>query len=189
MLKNIIFEFKQSIKVFITMLLLLGVLYTGLVTVIAELFFPFQAHGSLLYKDGKVMGSKLIAQKFSTDKFFEARPSAVDYNPMPSSGSNLGLGSKALNDLLQERRLISNDNPPQDLLTSSASGLDPHISADAAYYQMQKIINARNLNESQATELKSLIEKHIEKRDLNILGEARINVLELNLEMDKLFNE
>ncbi len=189
MLKNIIFEFKQSIKVFILMLLLLGFVYTGLVTVIAEFFFPYQAHGSLLYRNGKVTGSKLIAQKFSTGKFFEARPSAVDYNPMPSSGSNLGLGSKALSDLVQERRLILKDKPPEEMLTSSASGLDPHISTDAAHYQIQRIITARNLNENQTTELKSLIEKHTEKRDLSILGEVRINVLELNLEMDKLFNE
>ncbi len=188
MLENIIFELKQSIKVFLLMLLLLGVFYTGIVTVIAELLFPYQAHGSLLYKDAKVIGSKLIAQKFTENKYFWSRPSAVDYNPMPSSGSNLGLGSKALAGLTQERQSLF-EKLPEDLLTSSASGLDPHTSPDAAYYQIQRIVSARNLNQSQATELKSLIEKHTEKRDLNILGEPRVNVLELNLEMDSLFNE
>ncbi len=178
-------EFVVSIKVFVLMLIITGVLYTGVVMLLGNLLFPEQVRGSLVIRDQKLIGSKLIAQNFSSEKYFWARASASDYNAVPSSGSNLGPTSKDFKSLIETRiKIFSNYSAavvPADLLSSSASGLDPDISVDSASYQLPRIAKARLFNLEQVEELKGLIAKHVQKRDCGFLGEERINVLELNL--------
>ncbi len=165
MINKLTSEFIISIKIFILMVIITGVLYTGIVILFGNLLFSKQAQGSLIVKDQQIIGSKLIAQKFSSDKYFWARPSASDYNAVPSSGSNLGPTSKDL----------------KARPSSSASGLDPDISVDSAFYQLPRIAKARSLS---SEKLKGLIEEHIQERDFGFLGERRINVLELNLALE-----
>lgn len=160
-------EFITAIKVFILMLLITGLIYTAIVTLLGNILFPEQIKGSLLIKNQQIIGSKLIAQKFISDKYFWARASASDYNAIPSSGSNLGPTNKNLN---------SN-------ISTSASGLDPDISPKSAFEQIPRIAKARSLNPDQ---LKQLIIQNIQKRDLGFLGEERVNVLELNLALEDL---
>ena len=168
-----------------------GVVYPVVVTAIAQIVFPHQANGSLIVKDGKVVGSTLIGQSFDDPKYFWGRPSATSpfgYNAASSSGSNLSPTNPALVKSVQERvdalRAADPDNKtavPVDLVTASGSGLDPHISPAAALYQVGRVAKARKL---QPDAVRALVERHIEGRQLGFLGEPRVNVLALNLALD-----
>jgi K+-transporting ATPase ATPase C chain len=168
-----------------------GVAYPLLVTGIAQAVFPRQANGSVIEKDGRVMGSALIGQQFSDPKHFWGRASATSpygYNAASSSGSNQGPTNPALVEAVAGRvKALKDADPgnqlpiPVDLVTASASGLDPHISPAAAEYQVNRVAKARGLVPQR---VRALVEKHTEGRQLGILGEPRVNVLELNLDLD-----
>jgi potassium-transporting ATPase KdpC subunit len=170
-------------KVLLLFTILTGVIYPVLVTGFAQVFYSDKANGSLLEISGKVVGSELISQNFSQDKYFKPRPSAVDHDPTGSGATNLSITSKDFRESVSERALQFRSS---DLLTSSASGLDPHITPQAALEQMEYIVQARELNEMQRQQLIQLIESSIEKRTLGFMGNERINVLMLNLKMDEL---
>jgi len=179
-----------ALKTLIMLTLLTGVVYPLLITVVGYLCFPHQASGSLLIVSGKPVGSNLIGQKFSDSSYFWPRPSAIDYNPLPSGGSNLGPTSGALRDSIATRRGRSSQTGygavPVDLLCASASGLDPEISPEAARFQADRVAQARRLDQAQKTALLSLIERHTEYPSVGIFGQPRINVLRLNLALDSL---
>jgi len=195
-------EIRPAIVVLVALTLITGLVYPLAMTGIAELVFPRQAQGSLVERDGKVVGSALIGQDFTNDKYFHGRPSATTapdpsdstktiaapYNAANSGGSNLGPSNKALIDRVQaDLDKLKKENPsaaiPADLVTTSASGLDPDISPEAAYFQVPRVAKARHLTENQ---LHQLVTDHIEDRFLGLLGEPRVNVLMLNLALDKL---
>ena len=169
-----------------------GVVYPVVVTAIAQLVFPYQANGSLIVKDGKVVGSTLIGQSFDDPKYFWGRPSATSpfgYNAASSSGSNLSPTNPALVKSVQERvdalRAADPGNTapmPVDLVTASASGLDPHISPAAALYQVNRVAKARKLDPAV---VRDLVGRHTEGRQLGFLGEPRVNVLALNLALER----
>jgi potassium-transporting ATPase KdpC subunit len=183
-----------ALKFLLIMTILLGVLYPFFMTGVAQLTFPYKANGSLLKKDGKIIGSELLGQKFDSSIYFWSRPSAIDYNPIPSCGSNLGPTSNKLKKQVAERRLVFATNNaitdtaiiPKEMVFASASGLDPHISPEAAYLQLERVVTARKLNEEQKQKVKLLIINLTEEPQFLILGEPRINVLDLNLELNKL---
>lgn len=176
--------FIPAVKLFMILTMITGALYPMAVTGVAKAFFSNKASGQLIQKDGKAIGSALIAQKFENDKYFWARPSAVDFNPLPSGGSNLGPTSRDLKKQIEERRKKYQANDvPEDLLFASGSGLDPHISVAAARFQVARVARERNVPVEQ---IALLIEKNTEDRDLRIFGEKRVNVLELNLALDQL---
>ena len=188
----------QSIRASISMLILfsilLGFAYPGFVTAVSDLLMRPQAEGSLvLSKEGKVIGSSLIGQSFSEPKYFWSRLSAtgpVPYNAAVSSGSNLGSAAPnlemAVKGRIKELKDAQPDNAsriPVDLVTASASGLDPHISPEAAAYQVQRVANVRHVSVEQ---IKDLVERYTEKRQFGILGEPRVNVLLLNNALDEI---
>jgi K+-transporting ATPase ATPase C chain len=184
-------QIKPAIIVLALLTLITGVIYPVLVTGIAQALFPRQANGSLIVKDGKAIGSDLIGQPFDDPKYFWGRLSATEpfsYNAASSSGSNLGPTNPALLDEVQTRiKALQAADPtntqsiPVDLVTSSASGLDPHISPAAAEYQVERVARARGLDEAV---VRQLVAQHTQDRDLGVLGEPRVNVLELNLALD-----
>ena len=195
-------EIRPAIVVLVGLTLITGLAYPLAMTGIAEAIFPRQAQGSLIEKDGKVVGSALIGQVFADDKYFHGRPSATNtpdpkdatktidapYNAANSGGSNLGPTSKALNDRVKaEIDKLKKDNPsapiPADLVTTSGSGLDPDISPAAALFQVPRVAKARSLPEPS---VRALVEGQIEGRTLGLLGEPRVNVLKLNLALDGL---
>ncbi len=183
-----------ALKLFIFLTLLTGVIYPLVITLFADVAFPEKSQGSIIKKDGILIGSELIGQKFVTDKYFWGRPSAIDYNPMPSGGSNLGPTSKALLDSVNSRiDSIKNhqyvkpgEQIPKDLLFASASGVDPDIRPEDALFQVDRIAKARNFNSEQKKKLTELVKKSVISPDLWIFGEDRVNVLNLNLALDKL---
>lgn len=170
---------------------LCGLVYPTLVTGVAALVFPHQARGSLIVANGRVVGSELIGQPFASPGHFWGRPSATTpgpYNAAASSGSNLGPSNPALHDAVKARiAALRAADPsltgpvPVDLVTASGSGLDPHISVAAALVQVPRVARARNISE---TALRELIARHTEGRQLGVLGEPRVNVLALNLDLD-----
>src|SRR5256712_2015874 len=184
-------QVRPAVMVLVLLTLVTGVAYPLLVTGIAQAVFPFQAQGSLVVKEGKVVGSALIGQPFDAPKYFWSRPSATTpfaYNAGASSGSNLSPTNPALVKSVQERvdalRAADPGNTapvPVDLVTASGSGLDPHISPAAALYQVNRVAKARKL---QPDAVRALVERHIEGRQLGFLGEPRVNVLALNLALD-----
>jgi K+-transporting ATPase ATPase C chain len=168
---------------------LTGIAYPLLITGVGRIFFARQADGSLIESGGKTVGSELVGQKFSDLRYFWPRPSAVDYNPLPSGGSNLGPTSADLKDSIAARRLrlqTAGGAVPVDLLCASGSGLDPDISPEAARYQVDRIMSARQLDPDSRNALLSLIAKYTETPDLGILGQPRVKVLRLNLALDSL---
>lgn len=178
-----------AIRMILFMTILTGIVYPLVVTGVAKVFFSHQAEGSLIKSGGQIVGSELIAQKFESSKYFWPRPSVGDYNPLPSGGSNLGWISADLKKTVDERKAKlmnahQNVAPPQDLIFASGSGLDPHMSPEAAMYQLARVAHARNLSEDQISRLQQLIASKTEKRTLGVLGEPRVNVLELNLALD-----
>jgi K+-transporting ATPase ATPase C chain len=186
-------EIRPAVVSFLVLTLVTGVAYPLAVTGIAQMTMPEQANGSLIVKDGKPVGSELIGQSFSDPKYFWGRPSAT--GPMPnnaaaSSGSNQGPTNPALMDAVKARvQALRDADPgnatpvPVDLVTASASGLDPHISPAAAEYQIQRIARVRGLP---LQEIKELVSHHTDDRQFGILGEPRVNVLKLNLALDAL---
>ena len=185
-----------SIKIFAVLTVLCGIAYPLLITGIAQVVFPEKANGSLIIKGDKVIGSELIGQKFDSIIYFSSRPSAIDYNPMPSGGSNFGPTSSKLKQLIADRKAQwVKSNPtsdpekiPSEMLLASASGLDPHISPKAALLQVDRIVKARNFDDSKKQQLLKSISELSEAPQFFVLGENRINVLALNLELDKLSN-
>src|SRR5499426_809268 len=181
-------QLRPALMMLLVLTVLTGVMYPLAVTGLAQLLFPNQANGSLIIRDGKVIGSELIGQYFDEPKYFWGRPSATSpfpYNAAASSGSNLGPTNPALIEAVKTRvealRVADPGNAalvPVDLVTASASGLDPHISQAAALFQATRVARARGLQESQ---VKELIARHTEGRQFSILGEPRVNVLKVNL--------
>lgn len=195
-------ELRPAIVMMVCFTVLLGLAYPLAMTGVAQLVFPRQANGSLVVKDGKVIGSELIGQNFADAKYFHGRPSATTdtdpndasktvaapYNAANSSGSNAGPTSKALIERIQgDVEKLKAENPgaliPVDLVTTSASGLDPHITPAAAYFQVPRVAKARGLPEAKVREL---VAQTVEDRFLGVLGEPRVNVLWLNMALDAL---
>jgi K+-transporting ATPase ATPase C chain len=194
-------ELRPALVLIVLFTILTGLIYPFVITGIAQLAFPHQANGSLVLKDGKVIGSDLMGQAFTRDEYFHSRPSAtlapnpadstktVDapYNAANSAGSNLGPTSKTLIERMtkdvETRKGQNPDAPvPTDLVTASGSGLDPHISPEAALFQVPRVAKARNMPEDR---LRRLVNGRTEGRILGILGEPRVNVLALNLALDR----
>lgn len=169
----------------------LSLVYTVFITWGAQILFPYQAGGSLIYVNGTVVGSELIGQNFSSPGYFHSRPSAVDYNASNSGGSNYGATSAALMDQVTQRvakvrsenDLSPNASVPADMVLASGSGLDPHISPENAMLQVQRVAKARGLPES---DVRALVGQHIEGPQFGFLGADRVNVLKLNIALDDL---
>lgn len=190
-------HFRASLVMLLLMTVLLGLAYPLAMVSVAGAAFPRQAAGSLIEKDGKVVGSSLIGQSFTGDGYFHGRPSATTdtdpadatktvsapYNAANSAGSNLGPTSKALVDRVKEDADKLGKGVPIDLVTTSGSGLDPHVSPKAAAWQVARVAKARGLPE---TEVQALVVQHTEGRMYGLLGEPRVNVLQLNLALDAL---
>jgi K+-transporting ATPase ATPase C chain len=193
MFTDILRQLRPMLVIFVALTFSTGVIYPLIVSGIAWTIFPGAAQGSLIEKDGNTIGSGLVGQPFASDKYFWGRPSATSpqpYNAAASSGSNLGPTNPALIDAVKQRVADLKARHPEqkvyvpiDLVTASASGLDPHISPAAAYYQVDRIAAARNLT---AQQVRDLVTRHIEPRTLGFLGEPRVNVLVLNLAVDDL---
>jgi K+-transporting ATPase ATPase C chain len=194
-------ELRPAIAFIVTLTLITGVAYPFAMTGIAALVFPSQAGGSLVERDGKVIGSSLMGQSFTADRYFHGRPSSTvapdpadssktveaPYNAANSAGSNLGPTSKALIDRVNadvEKRKQENPGArvPTDLVTASGSGLDPHISPAAALFQVPRVAKARNMPEDR---LRQLVDEQTEGRLLGVFGEPRVNVLALNMALDR----
>jgi len=195
-------EIRPAIVVLVALTLITGLAYPLAMTGIAQMLFPHQAQGSLIERNGTVVGSELIGQQFGSDKYFHGRPSATTapdpndatktvpapYNAANSGGSNLGPSNKALVDRVQgDIDKLKQENPsmpvPADLVTTSASGLDPHISSEAALFQVPRIAKVRNVPEDR---IRQLVADNTEGRLFGFLGEPRVNVLLLNLALDQL---
>ncbi len=183
-------QLRPALTLFLLLTALTGILYPLTVTAAAQALFPAQANGSFITTNGQTLGSELIAQPFDDPRYFWGRPSAAGYNAAASSGSNLGTNNPALVEAVRARIAAlqaadpGNNAPiPADLVTASASGLDPHISVPAALYQVARVAKARGLDEAA---VRALVEQHTEPRQFFILGQPRVNVLKLNLALDGL---
>jgi potassium-transporting ATPase KdpC subunit len=183
-----------SIKIFLLFSLITGIIYPLFVTGLANLLFKDKAEGSLIKKNDQVIGSSLIGQAFDSSAYFWPRPSAISYSPLPSGGSNLGLTNEKLRQQFIEREqyfLRVNNLPagasvPSEMVFASGSGLDPHISPEAVFLQVDRIAKARNFSIHQKNELQMLITNLTEEPQFHLLGQKRINVFMLNLELDKI---
>ncbi len=195
-------EIRPAIVMMVVLTIMTGLVYPLAMTGIAQLVFPHQANGSLIEKDGKVIGSALIGQNFTRPEYFHGRPSATTepdpkdptksvaapYNAANSSGSNAGPTAKSLIERVQaDAKALKEENPdapvPIDLVTTSASGLDPEISPAAALFQVPRVAKARGRDEA---EIRHLVQLHTDARTFGVIGEPRVNVLKLNMALDAL---
>ena len=181
---------RASIGLTIVSLGLCGFLYSATVTGLGQLLFPAQANGSLIELDGKILGSSLVAQPFTDPKYFQPRPSAANYDPMAMAGSNMARTNPELTKIIEQRIAdieardhIEGRQIPSDLVTASGSGIDPEISLKSAMIQVQRVAEARHLSDQQVIEL---IQEYTLKPRFGVLGQERINVLELNLALDQI---
>ena len=183
-----------SLKIFLFFTVLTGVIYPLFVTGIAQLTMPAKANGSLILKNNKIIGSELIGQPFDSVIYFTSRPSAISYNPLPSGGSNFGLTNAKLkhsvdslkNQFIAFNQLDGNTTIPSEMVFASGSGLDPHISQKAALLQVDRIVRARNLSPDSKQRIIQCVKTITEAPQFLLLGEERVNVLILNLELDKI---
>jgi K+-transporting ATPase ATPase C chain len=173
----------ESLRIYIVLTLLTGIIYPLAISGVAQLLFPRQANGSRIAAQDKLIGSDLIAQKFESPRYFWPRPSAADYATVASGASNKGPTAADLKKSIDERRQTFGADAPVDLLTASGSGLDPHISPEAALSQIPRIAAARNIS---ADKIFALVDKITEAPQLGFLGEPRVNVLRLNRALDQL---
>ncbi len=190
----------HNFRMFIILAVMTGVIYPALITIFAHFAMHNKANGDLIYIDDRCVGSALIAQNFESSKYFWPRPSAVGFNTLPSGGSNLGPTSKELVKTIEERRttiikacglvrapVLSIDKVPSELLFASGSGLDPHISPEAAYFQVDRVINARRWDQKKAhIAIENCIKELTQDRFLGVLGMPTVNVLQLNMALDRL---
>jgi potassium-transporting ATPase KdpC subunit len=195
-------EVRPALVLILALTLITGLIYPLAMTGVAGVIFPYQAQGSLVEKNGTIVGSELIGQVFADDKYFHGRPSATNtpdpndatknidapYNAANSGGSNLGPTNKALIDRVKgDVDKLKAENPsasvPIDLVTTSGSGLDPHISPEAAFFQVPRIAKARSITEDR---LRQLVADHVQGRLFGLLGESRVNVLKLNIALDRI---
>jgi potassium-transporting ATPase KdpC subunit len=173
----------QSLRIYLVLTLLTGIIYPLAMTAIAQLCFPKQANGSRVIEGAKLIGSDLLAQKFESPRYFWPRPSAADFATVPSGASNKGPTSTDLKKSINERRAKFGADAPVDLLTASGSGLDPHISPEAARAQVPRVAGARNLPPQRITDL---VDQIIEPPQVGFLGDPRVNVFRLNRSLDQL---
>jgi K+-transporting ATPase ATPase C chain len=186
-------QIRPTLVVFAALTALFGFVYPAVTTLVARVLFPSRSTGSIIEKDGRVRGSELVGQPFDDPKYFWGRPSATSpaYNPGASGGSNNGPTNPAQADAVAGRvKALHDADPtqsapvPADLVTASGSGLDPHISPEAARYQVHRVATARGMTKEQEESLKALVEKRVEGRTLGFMGEPRVNVLLLNFDLD-----
>jgi K+-transporting ATPase ATPase C chain len=192
-----------ALRMLLVMTVFTGIIYPVAMTLLSLALFPYQAKGSMIEKparlagNGAIIGSELIGQKFISDKYFHSRPSAIDYNPAPSCGTNWGPTDKRMRDSANARttqfKLQNNLSAamivPKDMLFASASGVDPHISPEAARLQIERIAKVRGFNPAQVSSLKKLVENYTQGPQLQLFGDPRVNVLKLNLAVDELQNK
>lgn len=176
----------QALRLMFFLTLLTGVVYPLLVTAVGSTLFPEKAGGSLVTRKGQVVGSLLLGQKFESPRNFHSRPSAIDFNPVPSGGTNLSPISVKLKESVEGLIASLGEKAPKDLLFASASGVDPHISPEAALFQVESVAKARGFDAQKVNQLRTLVENSIEPRDIGFLGEETVNVLELNLALDQM---
>lgn len=183
----------QSFKIFLSLTILTGVIYPLFITLIGQVLFPNQSNGSLIIKNGNIIGSELLGQNFADSIYFQSRPSAINYNPLPSGASNLGLSSALFKKQVNDRKLEFRKNNllsdsiviPSEMLFASGSGVDPHISVEAAKLQINRIIKSRNLSTDKSKLLYNLVDSLVEYPQFGLLGNQVVNVFSLNLKLDE----
>ena len=181
---------RPAIGLSLVSLLGFGLLYSSVATGLGQLFFPAQSNGSLIEKSQRIEGSSLVAQNFQNPRYLMSRPSAANYDPMAMSGSNLAVTNPELKAKIEQRLVdtakanhVDENQIPSDLVTASGSGIDPHISPEAAQLQVERIAQLRHLSTQQVMDI---VHQHTESKQFGLLGQARVNVLELNLALDQL---
>ena len=182
--------FMKPLRAILVMTILCGLIYPLAMTGLCQALFPYQANGSIIEHDGKVIGSAIIGQEFKDDKYFSGRPSANEYNAADSAGTNYGAINKELKKQVEERAvavrakygLLPTEKVPSDMVTNDAAGFDPHLSPEAIRMQVDRVAQARNMDKSVVLKL---VEQNTEYPSFGFIGEARVNVLKLNLALDK----